>query len=302
MGTLLNRRNELGQGPWGVGWEGWVRQDYRVLSKGPLDGSWDLAALRESYLDGGFEGLNLRFMSPPPFPSLDFLADYDDLRYLEINTGRLNGDLPAFRLPALEELILLTRSSRAIPGFASPALARLGFDDRPGKELIAGLDRLRDLLIWRWRGPDLGFLGDKPPPLRVLRLDGTGRQEVSLAGIENCANLAELQVGESRVCSLAPLAGLQDLQELRILPRYRAAGESVLDLDDLLGLKNLRQLHLIYVGAVRSLRPLLQMPALRDLCLGPVDVADGDLSPLYDLPDSVELAGPIAERVSRHRE
>lgn len=100
--------------------------------------------------------------------------------------------------------------------------------------------------------------------------------------------------------SLVPLAGLENLQELRILPRYRAADEPVLDLGDLLGLKNPRTLHLGYVGAVRPLRPLLQMPALRELRSTPEIVPDGDLSPLYDLPDSVEIARPIAEQVSRH--
>lgn len=110
-----------------------MRSDYRVLSKSPLDGPWNLATLRQKYLEGGFDGLNLWFMSPSPFKILDFLADYSDLQYLEITTSMLNDDLPAFRLPALKELVLRTKSTRPIPGFASSDLVRLGFDGRPGK-------------------------------------------------------------------------------------------------------------------------------------------------------------------------
>lgn len=186
-----------------------MRNDYHVLSKGPLDGPWDLAALRQRFVEGGFDGLNLWFMSPAAFKNLDFLADYNDLQYLEV-TGKLNNDVAAFRLPALKELVLLTKSTRPIPGFASPDLVRLGFDDRPGKELVAGLRSLRELLVWRWRGTDLRFLGSPPPPVQLLRIDGM-RQIVTLHGLEECWTLTELEVRESRVESLAPLRGLENI-------------------------------------------------------------------------------------------
>ncbi len=81
-----------------------------------------------------------------------------------------------------------------------------------------------------------------------------------------------------------------------IFPAYRAKGETCLDLADLLGLEKLERLNLGYVGAIRSLRPLLRMPALRDLRLGLDEIADGDLSPLDELPPTVGFGGQLAER------
>jgi hypothetical protein len=276
-----------------------MRDDYHVLSKGPLDGSWDLAALLQKYLDGGYDGLNLRFASPPPFGSLDFLGDYNRLRYLEINAEKLGYDLPAFGRPELEELILLTKSTRPIPGFASARLVRLGLDDRPGKGQIASLKDLRELLIWRWREANLGFLGDQPLPLRKLHLEGSGRKPTALNGIEVCRGLVELEVVGPRVESLQPLRALDGVEAIKILPSYRATGDAVLDLDDIAHLKSLKELHLIYVGAIRSLHPLLELPALQDLRLGPVDIGDGDLSPLSRMPDSVNFGGQLAELLGR---
>jgi hypothetical protein len=279
-----------------------MRGDYRVLSKGPADGRWDLAVLRERYLAGAFNGLSLRFMSPPPFENLDFLAEYTDLAYLEITVeGRLNYDLPAFGLPALKELVLLTKSARRIPGFASPDIIRLGFDDRPGRELVAGLRKLRELLVWRWRGTDLRFLGSPPPPLRVLRIDGM-RQPLTLDGIEECGGLAELEIGGSRVQSLRPLRGLTNLRKITIIPAHRATGDACLDLADLTGLVKLEQLVLGYVGKVRSLRPMLDMPALREFRCVTDDIADRDLSPLSKLPPHVHLAGQLGERLHPGRD
>lgn len=274
-----------------------MRNDYRVLSKGPLDGPWDLATLRENFVRGGFNGLNLRFSSPPPLKDLDFLTDYEGLEYLEV-TGNISNDLAAFRLPNLRELLLLTKSSRKIPGFTSPNLVRLGFDDRPGRDLVSNLSSLQELMVWRWRGTDIRFLGSPPPPIKKLRIDGM-RQLISLHGIEECLRLTDLEVRESRVEGLGPMSSLVNLERIRIFPAYRAKGDTCLDLAELLPLKKLKQLNLIYVGAIRSLWPLLQMPSLRDLRLGDVEISDGDLSPLYELPSYVEFNGQLAERIRR---
>jgi hypothetical protein len=67
---------------------------------------------------------------------------------------------------------------------------------------------------------------------------------------------------------------------VRILPGYRAKGEACLDLSDLTRLKGLKELRLVYAGAIHSLRPLLDLPALRDVRLRGTEITDGDLSPL----------------------
>jgi hypothetical protein len=162
---------------------------------------------------------------------------------------------------------------------------RVGFDDRPGKELVGSLSCLRELTVWRFRGTDLGFLASPPPELETLLVDGMRqRPPISLEGVGVCRKLGDLEVGESRVTSLRPLSGLVSLKRLRVYPGYRAQGDTCLDLADLLPMEQLEQLHLIYVGAIQSLRPLLQMPSLRDLRLGIFEIRDGDLCPLDELP------------------
>jgi hypothetical protein len=84
---------------------------------------------------------------------------------------------------------------------------------------------------------------------------------------------------------------------IRILPAYRAAGETCLDLSDLVGLEKLEQLNLGYVNVIRSLRPLLDMPSLRELRPGPVTIIDESLWVLNELRSRAEIGGPLAERM-----
>lgn len=267
-----------------------MRNDFRVLSHGPADGPWDLPQLQQRFAEGGFNGLNIRFIHPAAFKSLDFLLGMEGLQYLEVN-GRIRNDLAAFELPELRELTLATRSPRPIPGFASSSLTRLGIDDRDGKDHIATLERLQELAIWLWKGPDLTFLDDVELPLRKLRLEGK-KQLAALDGIAGCRNLAEVEVREARIESLEPLSGLTDLRSLRILSGYRAKGETCLDLSDLTSLKGLEVLNVCDAGAIRSLRPLRDLPALRDVRLGGTEILDGDLSPFSSLSAHATVVGP----------
>jgi hypothetical protein len=52
----------------------------------------------------------------------------------------------------------------------------------------------------------------------------------------------------------------------------------------------------VEVGKVRSLRPLLDMPALREIRRVNFDIADGDLSPIGELPPDIHLGGQLTER------
>lgn len=267
-----------------------MRNDFRVLSHGPADGPWDLPQLQQRFAEGGFNGLNIRFIHPAAFKSLDFLLSLEGLQYLEVN-GRIRNDVAAFELPELRELTLATRSPRPIPGFASSSLTRLGIDDRDGKDHIATLESLQELAIWLWKGQNLTFLHDAELPLRKLRLEGM-KQVAALDGIASCRNLAEVEVREARIESLKPLSGLTALRSVRILPGYRAKGEACLDLSDLTRLKGLEELRLVYAGAIRSLRPLLDLPALRDVRLRGTEITDGDLSPLSSVSARANAVRP----------
>lgn len=267
-----------------------MRNDFRVLSHSPADGPWDLPQLQQRFADGGFNGLNIRFIHPAAFKSLDFLVGLEGLQYLEVN-GRIRNDVAAFELPELRELTLATRSPRPIPEFASSSLTRLGIDDRDGKDNIATLEGLQELAIWLWKGRNLAFLHGAELPLRKLRLEGK-KQVAALDGIAGCRNLAEVEVREARIESLEPLSGLTALRSVRVLSGYRAKGEACLDLSNLTRLKGLEELHLCDAGAIRSLRPLLDLPALRDVRLGGAEILDGDLSPLSSLSTRATVVRP----------
>lgn len=265
-----------------------MRDDFHVISHGPSDGPWDIARMREQYIRGSFNGVNLRFYISPPFKRLDFLLDFPGLQYVEV-TGRINADTSVFELPDLRELCLLTKSSRAIPGFASPALTFLGLDDRPGKEAIASLGELKELAIWRWRGTDLRFFG-AGLPLEVIRIEGM-RQLSSLDGIETCRSLSTLEIRGTRVESLRPLADLTNIRRLRLWSG-NAKGDARLDLSDLSTSENLEEINLVRAGSVQSLRPLLGFPRLREVRLGEINIIDGNLDPLNELPAGAVIVGP----------
>jgi hypothetical protein len=117
------------------------------------------------------------------------------------------------------------------------------------------------------------------------------KQVAALDGIAGCRNLTELEVREARIESLAPLSGLTALRSVRVLPGP-TKGEACLDLADLIRLQGLEELHLVYAGAVRSLRPLLDLPALRDVRLGGTEILDGDLSVLSSLSTRANVVRP----------
>jgi hypothetical protein len=255
----------------------------------PDDGPWSEAATQR-YLDGGYHGVYLQLGRGTKSPHLEFLREVPGLRYLEVN-GKVIDDTAAFRIPELEELILLTGSKRAIPTLEDLAeLGRLGIDDRPGKESIRHASKLQHLTIWRWKGPDLRFLASSSQ-LRSLRIEGT-MNLVSLAGVEGCPDLREIEMTQLRVDTLQPLAQLSSLKTLRLIGSPRIDETPHLDLVDIVGLRNLEQLTLTYAGEVRSLRPIARMPALTEVRLRGTHLVDNDLEPLSALPPTVTVVGP----------
>jgi hypothetical protein len=105
----------------------------------------------------------------------------------------------------------------------------------------------------------------------------------SLHGIEGLTALERLDLRLSTVPDLGPLAGCRSLVELRLVDVPAAR-----DLAPLAGLTTLRRLHISPGGLdgtveVDSLAPLAALPALEELDLERVVVADGDLSLLQRL-------------------
>jgi hypothetical protein len=236
----------------------------------------------------GSDGVYLRVERGAGLDDVEFLADFPSLRYVEIS-GRVEDDTASFGLPGLEELILLTRCQVPIPASTS-ALARIGFDDRPGKDALSAITGLRELSMWLWDGPDFTFLGRQP---QLSRLTVEGKRSVySLSGLELCDALVDVELKEMRAESLRPIRGLTKLRRLWLLGNRQAGGSpNVLDLADLPG-SDLEELRLIYGGAVGSVRPLTALGKLRDVRLRGTTVADADLTPLTELADRAIVVGP----------
>ena len=144
--------------------------------------------------------------------------------------------------------------------------------------------------MWEWEGGDLGFLGAKPA-LKSLHLAGTKNSVGSLAGIEDCPALEELTVFDSRLEGIEPLRDLPMLRRLQITQRRPSDGTPWV-LSALTTAGDLMWLTLTFCGPVESVRPLLQMPALRDVRLRGTTIVDGDIRPLIDLPWEV-VVGPF---------
>jgi hypothetical protein len=136
--------------------------------------------------------------------------------------------------------------------------------------------------------------------LRGLTL--TGAEVRSFAGIEAFTKLERLHAAMIAADDLAPLRGLQQLHDLRLIGLKR-----VRDLDALSTLPALRRLEVGAAGAeysdiihVKSLRPLATAFNLEALVLQGTVIEDGDLTPLFSLPRLrvVELFGDLAVQVA----
>ncbi|HEX6872674.1 MAG TPA: hypothetical protein VF163_16375 [Micromonosporaceae bacterium] len=237
------------------------------------------------YVDGGFNGLELRAKRRKS-SDIRFLRDLPGLRGVRLIGPGLANDADVFELEDLECLFLLNKATQPLRAERLGRLSVLGLDDRPGLAAVRSLERLRKVVVWRWRGTDLSFLGSHPS-LQFLRLEGM-RQSFDLVGIEGNPWLQVLWVDEAQVESLAPLSGLSGLKFLTINGSRHGGSPARLDLDALRNLASVEWLTLSFCGAVTSLAPLRDLANLRGLTLTGTEVTDGDLTPLLDLPPTVE--------------
>jgi hypothetical protein len=244
----------------------------------------------ESYASGGCDGVKYRARRPVARKaSLDFLRSLRGLRAADIE-GRFPDDTPAFDVATLETLMLHTKCAAPLDLTHLHALIELGVDHRPNLEAIRGWAALTGLEVWDWEGDDLRFLGSKPA-LKSLRLEGIKSSAGSLTGIEDCPALEELTVLDTRLVGLEPLRALSALRRVHITQSAPSDGVPW-DLSALARSGDLTWLTLTFCGPVASVRPLLEMRALRDVRLRGTTIVDGDIQPLIDLPTEV-VVGPF---------
>jgi hypothetical protein len=257
------------------------------------DRPWTEADLA-GYRANGCNGIWLRFERDVGRQmSLEFVSDLPDLECVDVD-GPLRDDTPAFGVPTLKTLLLHTACSLPLDLTTSIGLVELGVDHRSNMESIRGLAALARLEVWAWRGSNLEFLGDKRQ-LVSLRLEGARRSAPtgSLAGIGGCSALEELTVFDAGLDGLEALRGLTEVTRIQITVAPGAGAPW--DLSALESMIKLAYLTLTFCGPLQSLRPLVHLPALRDLRLRGTIIVDGDLSPLLELPPEV-VVGPFEDQ------
>ena len=139
----------------------------------------------------------------------------------------------------------------------------------PDLASLSGLMNLEELIV---PGGDGTVALDLTPlsNLKKLRILRTGCNAVDLAPLSGLKELTELDLqnggfgptsGNVEYTSLAPLAGLENLESLTIRNSH------ISDLTPLSGLKNLRSLTIHNAGSITDLTPLSALPELTDLSI-----------------------------------
>lgn len=240
----------------------------------------------DRYHDGGYNGVSL-WPESGNRTRLDFVRDLQGLRCIEVHGGPVTDDVAVFDVPTLEHLTLLTRCRKPLRLACLPLLRTVVVRARPGLESVASLPELTQLCVVRWQGSDLTFLGEQPK-LQLLRLEGWRRPRSRLDGIERAPNLDDLMALDVRIESIEPLRELANLRSIQLTGVPGMEDGEPWDLTALTGKPRLVDFRAPSQGSVRSLAPLLRLPALTGVGIG-ATVLDGDLTPYLDLPPHVNV-------------
>ncbi|GGI07541.1 hypothetical protein [Isoptericola cucumis] len=246
-----------------------------------FDGPWSAAAATR-FRDGGYSGLKLYGRQDPP-PDLDFVAELPGLKSLYVH-AQVPRDTGAFRVDALVELTLVTGSRQSVPRETTqPGLRNLCMGWRPGVEVGThwpGLERLRMLQC----AEDCRWLG-RAEALRYLEFEGRGRPG-ALEGLEACPLLQILKTIRYPVLDSAPLAGLTQLEEVRLLSRPPAPPHELINLEHLQQAP-LRRLWLSGPKVLRGLETLSVHNSLGDLRLVDYQFSEDERALVGALPKRI---------------
>jgi hypothetical protein len=273
-------------------------------------------------------------------PNLEQLAVHDALPEWVASLPRLREaafdwalyDYPpsAFKMSMLDNPA--EREPYRRPTEGAPALAGLsrtierlsinGFHYRDAADPVAGLSNLRRLRLHGWR--NLRTLG------RLERLESLELLEVEMANLRAFRGMAQLR----ELALMGRMKSLDGIEQLTALEDVWLRGRVMRDTTPLAALPNLRSLTLMYPDAVDDFTPLAgcaglryleitlgndtdagllpsisflaSMADLEDVQLFNVDIGDGRLDPLFELPNlrHVHLTGrpgPNIDELRRRR-
>lgn len=251
------------------------RPGHRFLD---VAGEWRPEYVRD-FVDGGCDGLLLNEARGFAGPSLEFLPAVPGLRQLDV-LGEYTALGAIADCPELEWLTLDTDSKEPVPWARLRNLRRIGTGWRPdlGELFDAGVP-LTDVTLTGYPGTDLG-------PLLSIR----SLAELHLAHARRLTTLAGLSaLPDLRVLDLAYCAKLADFTELTSLTGLVALDidhcKQFTDLEPAAAATGLRRLNVDSANTVPTLAPLRRLTSLEEVVIGDTKVADGDLSPLEELPN-----------------
>lgn len=256
------------------------RDGFRILMLGPE--GWTPRAA-DMYGSEGCDGLAVE--PDVPFDDLAFLLPLHPLRLVILGAARVRDLSALFEKEGVEELGigLNVRDLRGIGRLIN--LTDLTAPFRKGFEEISGLSKLRSLSVEEWpKGVDLDILGKKPN-LQHLWLAMKRTATISSEWFPSAPELREVNLYSGRLADTEGLGSLARLESLRF------ANTKVEDVDFAPSTSRLRSLELDSSGDVASLEPLRNHPRLAEIRLiGTTRIVDGDMTPLFDIPQRELLA------------
>lgn len=225
------------------------------------------------------KGSNISGLRVSGIADLSFLADFPNLRYLEVVDQRRVNTRPIEGLSNLRGLRLETPGTGIDFSCFSELEVFVG-DWHIDNSNVHRCEELRQLQVWQFKPKSLD-LSDFANTTRLEWLYLTQTGIASLAGLETLRDL--------RYCEIAYAPKLESLEvltsdriELRELSFRKA--KKILSFEPIAALRCLRRLNLFDCASMPDLKWINGMEQLDFFSFVETNVEDGDLSPLLNLP------------------
>ena len=209
----------------------------------------------------------------------DFLDRLDWLQLLDVLSGEKINLFPVSRLSNLRRLRIISGGGERINFAALNELKRCSLRWWRGARSVFDCGALESLAIDRLPAKESEGLA------RLQNLRDLTIYSQSITSLDSIAHLTKLEKLElNRFRNLESLDGIENLQSLRSLKINECNRLS--DLAPLRALTNLEHLVVSDWGTIETLAPIVKLKKLRALSFSGArtTIADGDLSPLEELP------------------
>jgi hypothetical protein len=227
---------------------------------------------------------------------LSFLNEFRHLLGFKIIDLNIKSVEPIHALHSLQALDVLTHCKTELRFAQFPDLVECGLEWRPKAMSLFDCVGLKRLYVNRFDGANADPFG------RLINLESLtilGSPIVSLEGLSPLAKLRSLRLGDFR--KLESLKGIENLIRLEKLEINTC--RKIGSIEQIANFVNLRELHLNNLGRIASLKPIGSLHNLWCLTFyESTDILDGDLSPLFGLPNLQKISFQNRRHYSHRRE